>query len=119
MAPEEAFDLPGSLAREERADGIDEASAGLHQFGRDAEQPLLNRDYPVEPVWDQAPAPFRVAAPGAASRSRSVYEDEVGGIAPLTERVQLVRRVEQYRMDARASLFRTRSELRQARAVAV
>src|SRR5690349_20817353 len=119
MALEEAFDLPGPLALEERADGVHETAARLDQLSGNAEQPLLHRNDAVEPLRREAPASFGIAAPRAGSRARRVDQDEVGRIAPFTEPVQLMRRVQQQRLDASAGLLGTRPELRQSPAIAV
>src|SRR6185503_17597555 len=110
MAIEEAGDLPCPFAGQERADGIDEASPGPDQLGGDIEQARLRFNQAVETFSSEAPAPFRVAAPGAAARAGRVDEDEVGVTAPIIEVIELSRRIEQPRFDRRASAVRPWSE---------
>ena len=60
------------------------------------------RSKPFETLGRQPPAPFGIAAPGAASRTGRVDQDEVGFATPVIELLKLARRIEQPALDGHA-----------------
>jgi hypothetical protein len=77
MAVEEAVDLRCPFAGQDRADGIDEASARADQFGGNVEPPLLQREPTVETLRRETPAALGIAPPRPAARAGRVNEDHV------------------------------------------
>ena len=78
MALAEVLDLACPFAGQERTDRIDKSAARPHQLRADFQQPRLDGGHPIEAFRSKAPAPFRIAPPGAAAAAGCVDEDEVG-----------------------------------------
>src|SRR3954453_6342268 len=119
MALEEAFNLPCPFTGQERADGINQLAAGLHQLSGKAKQPLLFTDKTFEPVRSKPPATLGIPPPRAAPRAGGVHQYEVGAVAPVGELLKLPRRAQQPRFDARAGTLSPRPKLGEAGAIAV
>src|SRR5581483_3833153 len=95
----EALNLPCPFAGQDRAHGVDEPAAGLHQLRTDPKQPLLRGYEPVEPFRRQPPPAFRIAAPRSAPRAWRIDQDEVGFSAPVCQLLQFLRRAKQSGFD--------------------
>ena len=117
---EEALDLPCPFAGQQRANRIDEASARLHQFRGDVEQPLLQRSTRRSRrsgVSRHRPSGLRRHVPlpeQGASTSTTL-----GAFAPVDQLFQFPGRTEQPGLDRGAGPLSARGQLRQARTVAV
>src|SRR4051812_1074556 len=119
MADEEVLNLPCPFPGQKRADGIDEPSARPDQFGANVEQSLLKRNQPVEPIWSEPPAPFRIAPPSPTTRAGRIDENDIGAAVPFGEVVELSGWIEQPGFNARAGALGAWLQLREPRPVGV
>src|SRR5690348_2994671 len=108
MALAEVLDLACPFAGQERTYRVNDPAARPHQFRANVEKPILDGDHTIEAIGREAPAPLRVAPPGAAAAARSVDEDEVGFGLPFSKLFQLVGRIEKPDLDCSSCSFRAR-----------